>query len=230
MKRGLIMVLLAGTAFAGTASIITSFRSPCRNVRGIDYHGGYLYHAAVSENIVVTTTTGSVVQTIRALYTGTGLDRTNIEFWTATGYLINRLSTNGSLLRSFMGPVRVRGITFGEGFLWLTGNDTRIYKITVNGSVVNSFTLPRCNSYGICYRNRELWLAERSEGSIFQVTVGGSFIESYPLPQYPWGVTCEGQYIWYSSFMNGWVYKMLPIPYGTAVTPASLGKVKALYR
>ena len=215
-------------AHGGTASIVSSFKSPCRNIRGIDYHAGYLYHAAISEGIVKTTTTGSVVQTIRALYTGAGLDRTNIEFWTCRGF-INRLSTTGSLIRSISIPITGRGVAFGEGFLWLTGGDTRIYKITVNGSVVNSFTLPRCNSYGICYRAGYLWLAERSKGSIDHITIGGSFIESYDIPQDPYGVTREGAYVWYSDLKSGWVYKMLPIP-TSSITPTSAGRIKALYR
>ena len=127
-----------------------------------------------------------------------------------------------------MGPVTNRGIAYGGGFLWVTASTTYIYKLTIDGSAVNRFILSGCNPDGICYDDGELWLAERSKGGIWNVTTSGSIIESYDIPQTPWGVTCQGEYIWYSVYANGYVYKMLPIT--TGIAPASLGKVKALYR
>lgn len=225
--------LMTASSFAGTGSIITSFKSPCRYVEsiGIDYHAGYLYHGDYRWGMIIKTTMkGSVVQTISAPYAGTGLDRTNIEFWACRADIIHRLDTTGSLMRSIYTPDKGYGVAYGEGFLWFTATNNHIYKLTVNGLVVSSFRFSGHAPRGICYRNQELWLADLStRRGIDQVTVSGSFIESYRLPQRPWDVTCEGQYIWYSGYVNGWVYKMLPIPYGTAVAPASLGRIKALF-
>ncbi|MEE9457946.1 MAG: hypothetical protein V3W11_12445, partial [bacterium] len=67
-----------GTATAlatGSGSIVSSFRTPCTNgVYGIDYHGGYLYHAEGGNLHVFykTTTAGSVVETIRNYTSATG--------------------------------------------------------------------------------------------------------------------------------------------------------------
>lgn len=236
MKRGLIITstLIAGTAFAGTASIITSFKSPVTYVQGIDYHGGYIYHSAPRTTIFKTTTIGSVVQKIYADPTRAGLDRTDIEFWTAgpISKAIFRLSTTGSWIGTIPMPTTGRGISFGEGFLWFTGNDTRIYKVTTKGAIVTSFRIQTPPGYinprGICYYGGKLWLVDSNIGAITQATISGSFIESYSTAQDPYGVTCEGNYIWYSDLISGWIYKMLPIT--STVTPASLGKVKALYR
>lgn len=230
MKRGLIIgVLTAGTAFAGTGYIVASFKSPVAYVQGIDYHGRYIYHSAPRTTIFKTTTAGSVVQTIHADPTRAGLDRTDIEFWTTGGLGIFRLSTTGSWKGTISIPTAGRGVTFGEGFLWLTGNDHRIYKITTTGSIVTSFIISAVNPCGICYYDGELWLVNSNFWAIVQATTSGSFIESYNIPHEPYGVTCEGNYIWYSDLKSGWIYKMYP--YSTnAVAPASLGKVKALYR
>jgi hypothetical protein len=226
--KALALILIASTAFAGTASIVSSFRSPAKTVAGIDYYNGYIYHACQNNGIYETTTSGSNPQMIPTRYAGLGLDRTTAEYWTCLSYAITRLDTEGKYIKAISAPHITRGVTFGATHVWTTGEDNRINKITVNGSPAGSFALPGCNPYGICYSDDELWLAERSKGGIWHVTTTGSLIESYDIPQTPWGVACEGRYIWYSVDANGYVYKALPIP--TPVAPESLGKVKALYK
>ncbi len=222
------LILISSAAFAGTASIVSSFKSPVTGVRGIDYHGGYLYHSAPPTTIFKTTRAGSVVQTIHADLTREGFDRTNIEFWTTGRSGIFRLSTTGSWIGTISIPEAGRGVAFGGGFLWLAG--ARVYKITLGGSVVTSFKVSTVNPRGICYRNAELWIVDSNIGAIAHATTTGSFIESYDTPHNPYGVTCEGSYIWYSDLKSGYVYKMLPIPYGSSIIPASLGKIKTLYK
>lgn len=226
---GLVGGCLMGVgALAGTGSIVASFKSPVMNVRGIDFHDGYLYHSAPPTIIYKTTRAGSVVQTIRADLTREGFDRTNNEFWTTGRSGIFKLSTTGSWIGTISIPEAGRGVAYGGDYLWLAG--ARIYKLKLGGSVVTSFRVGTVNPRGICYRNQYLWIVDSNIGAIAHATTTGSLIESYSTPQDPYGVTCEGSYIWYSDLKSGWVFKMKPIPYGTAVEPVSLGKVKVLYR
>jgi len=229
MKRGLIIgVLTAGTAFAGTASIVSSFKSLSPQVYGIDYHGGYLYHTSSRDAIYKTTTTGSLAEKIPTRYIEYGVDRTGTEFWTTgVGINIYRLSTTGTLIRSINAPERGRDIAFGDGFLWHVASN--IYKLTTNGSFVSSFSFSGRNLRGICWAAPYLWLADVGKNQVFQMTTQGSIVDYFPIPHQPYGVTCEGAYVWYSVTSNQHAYKMYP--YSTnAIAPVSLGKVKALYR
>ena len=219
--------LMATGAFAGTALIVSSFKSPSSYPAGIDYHGGYIYHSQDRYGIYETTTTGSVVGTIRTGdQTGVGLERTDTNFWTTGGAAILKLSTTGSWTGTIPIPTKGRGVAYGGGFLWLAAHI--IYKITPGGSIVTTFRVSTINPCGICYHDDKLWIIDSNIGAVVHATTTGSLIESYSTLHDPYGVTCEGEYIWYSDLKSGYVYKMLPIT--TAVAPASLGKVKAIYR
>lgn len=229
----IITVLCAAAAFGGTASIVASFQSPCSYAFGIDYHGGYIYHGDGRNYIYQTTTTGSIITSYYVGNASVGIDRTEFEFWTCNsgGGTIFRLSTMGSLIRSFKGPViPSHDVTYGEGFLWISGS-TYAFKTTVNGSVVGSFELPTGGQRGICWDELYLWTAG-SNYQIYQITQSGSIIDSFVITKLPYGVTWDGTYLWYSGYVSPtegyWVYK---VKVGfTPVAPASLGEVKALYR
>jgi len=153
---------------------------------------------------------------------------TGTEFWTTgVGINIYRLSTTGTLIRSINAPERGYDIAFGDGFLWHVASN--IYKLTTNGSFVSSFSFSGRNLRGICWAAPYLWLADVGKNQVFQMTTQGSIVDYFPIPHQPYGVTCEGAYVWYSVTSNQHVYKMYP--YSTnAIVPVSLGKVKALYR
>ena len=223
-----VITICAGTAFAGTASIVSSFRSPCSTYAwGIDYHGGYVYHGDGHNYIYRTTTTGSRLDSLSVGNASAGIDRTDLEFWTCNrGGWIFRLSTEGSTIRSFEKPVDSYGITYGEGFLWYSSK-SYVYKLTVNGSGVSSFRLPTASHRGICWDAPYLWTASNGSQMIYRITQTGSVVDSISIaPNNPWGVTWDGSYLWYTA--NYYVYQV-SISH-TPVAPASLGKVKAIYR
>ena len=223
-----VITICAGTAFAGTASIMASFPTPCRSsAYGIDYYDGQLYHAdGPYRTIYKTDTVGSVLGVIPTTMRPFGIDRTQTEFWTDdSAAMIYRLETTGSFIRSFKGPgVRSGGVAFGEGFIWYTSGPT-VFKLTPNGSIRDSFDLPG-GLHGICWYASNLWVADWSQGKIYQTTEAGSIIESITPVGTPYGVTWDGSYLWYTA--NGYVYQV-SISH-TPVAPASLGKVKAIYR
>jgi hypothetical protein len=234
MKRGIIIAgtLLAGFAFAGTGSIVASFRSPCSYVYGIDYYGGYLYHTDgnIDGWIYKTTTTGALVESIKNITAARGIDRTQTEFWTCS-YIpprVYRLSTTGSILNSFPIEGTGYGITFGEEVLWYT-QGTFVFKVTTNGSIMRSFAAPGLSVTGIFWDDPNLWLVNSNLRTFFLVNQNGSILDSVGAPKgRPYGITWDDSYLWYSTEDNRYVYKMKVSL--TAIAPASLGKVKALYR
>ena len=229
MKRLAAITLCAATAFAGTASIVTSFISPCNpgDVYGIDYYDGSLYHAggATSGYIYRTTTDGSTISSFK--HRASGIDRTWSEFWTSfySARLIYRLSTTGTVIRTIEAPGLGPGVAYGEGFLWYsTGSE--IYKLLVDGSIVESFKTPKVGATGVCWDDPNLWLAVYPAGTIYKITQTGSIIGSTQTKGNPYGVSWDGSYLWYTAI--GWVYKA-KVNF-TSIAPASLGRVKALYR
>ena len=228
MKWLAAITLCAATAFAGTASIVASWPSPCSSsAYGIDYYGGYLYHAdSPAYKIYKTNTAGSILETIPTTIRPFGIDRTQIEFWTDDGAaMIYRLETTGTFIRSFKGPGIISGgVAFGEGFIWYTSGPV-VFKLTPNGTVVKSFELPG-GLHGINWYASNLWIADWSKGKIYQTTEAGRIIESITPVGRPYGVTWDGSYLWYTA--NRYVYQAHISP--TSIAPASLGRVKALYR
>ena len=234
-----VLLVVAITADAGEMSIVASWRSPSNATMGIDYYGGYLYHATPGQDIInITTTSGSFVASLPDPSRAYDIDRTAIEFWTAngTGSGITRLSTVGSYIRGVATPGSLgRGVTYGEGCLWYATYITApvVYRLTANGSIMASFRLPGRSPGGLFWDASTLWYADAANpppnGLIYHVTTTGSVIDSIAVPStQPAGVTWQGQYLWYTDYKTHYVYQVRYSP--VAVSPASLGRVKAMYR
>lgn len=220
--------LIAVQGWAGTASIVSSFKSPCANIYGIDYHDGYLYHADNIKGgyIYQTNTMGSITARVRNLTGARGIDRTASEFWVCSydGWT-HRLSTSGSILSSFKVSGLGEGITLGTGYLWYT-DGFRVCQVTLNGSLVRSFNAPGTRAFGICWKAANLWIVNPSNHYIYRTKESGSVIGSFRTTAIPYGVAWDSSYIWYSA--GDYVYRARVL--FTALVPVSLGKVKALYR
>jgi hypothetical protein len=221
--------LITAEVYGGTASIVASFKSPCPTAYGIDYHNGYLYHAdgLTAGYIYETDTTGSVTRKIRNLTGARGVDRMPSDFWTCNyDAWVHRLSTTGSVLSSFRAWQQGYGITFGGGYLWYTQYHY-VFKVTLTGSIVRSFTITGLAPSGICWDTPYLWIANLVNHNVYLTTQGGGVIDKISIPCRPYGVTWDGSHIWFSG-VNHWVYRARVC--FTAVAPVSLGRVKALYR
>jgi hypothetical protein len=229
MKAFVTLTLCAAAAFAGTASIVSSFQSPCGSkVRGLDYHDGYLYLVEYANSIYCTTTTGSVVSQIPGGLMG--IDRTDYGFWSCSQTFIYLLTTSGSYVRTYEAPSTAWDVTEGGNYLWC-GTGALAYRLrSDNGSRLGSFRLPSSANRGLDWDAKENCLGSIDAYKIYQLTTTGIVVESFNVPggRSPYGITRQGQYIWYSSPTTGYIYKALPCY--TAVAPASLGRVKALYR
>jgi hypothetical protein len=233
---GIIAAIVIGVAAAlatGDGSIVASFPG-VRPTCDLDWHGGYLYQASGAA-IWEITTSGSFVRTIPigSYVQPVGVERTDVEFWTcrmagSTGY-IHHLTTTGSYLNSFTTPFSGRGIAYGGGYLWCTSGSA-VYKITTVGSVVSSFPKPGNYVSGISWAGPYLWVSDEwTGGAIYQVTTSGSVVRSIFRPsQRPYGVAWDGRYVWYTDVLINWIYAMTVAV--TSAEPASLGRVKAVFR
>ncbi len=242
----LIAVLASGAAATG-GSIIRSFESPCNDrTDGIDYRGGYLYHANFNGpcEVLKTNVAGSVVSSLKEPAYAVGVDFTGTVYWAYTFWpqvprdRIYRVNEAGSITASFAAPSNGYGVTYDGESLWYStaGNHNwnYVYRLTKQGSVVSSFQAP----HGSGFLNRDvdwggsyLWLAQSSSagGFIYQMTTAGSVVFSiFMQGRRPTGVAWDGKHVWFADGGNDWVYQMKWS--GVDVAPASIGKVKALFR
>lgn len=235
------LLAAVGSVF-GAGSIVSSFLSPCSNRSdGMCYCGGYLYIMDYPVGTVYrTTTNGSVLGSWAGPRNGSGVHFTGTHFWTNTyspGWAYYR-DSNGSILASFAGPAPGYGITSDGTYLWYSCALTRntVWQLTTTGSVIGSFGGPGRWCSGLDWDPRGyLWVADAPYGGvtgIYRVTTNGSVVESYsPLPVafQPVGCAWDGSYVWYCDFWPPlYVYQMDTVV--TSVEPASIGKVKALFR
>jgi hypothetical protein len=238
---------LAGGAAASGGSIIRSFESPCNDCTdGIDYRGGYLYHANFNGpcEIIKTTTAGSRVSSLTDPTYVRGVDFTGAVYWVYSFWpqvprdRIYRVTEAGSLAASFAAPSNGYGVTYDGEHLWYSTAGSHywnyVYKLTTKGSVVSSFQAPHGKGYlnkDIDWGDSCLWLAQSSSagGFIYQMTTAGSVVFSIFLQgREPTGVAWDGKRVWFADGGNDWVYQISWS--GVDVAPASIGKVKALFR
>jgi hypothetical protein len=231
------VVLVAGTAL-GAGSIISSFRSPSSYVMGMGYHSPYLYHSDYTTNrIHVTTTTGSLVRTLAAPTRTIGVDFTGTYFWVAcyVPRMVYQLTSTGSIVTSFTPAADGYGITFDGTYVWFSSarSGNNIYQYTTAGSLIKSFPGPGTFNGGLDWANGYIWVGDwpATNAGVCRITTAGSIVESYrPVPSggRSAGVAWDGSYLWYSNNTNNYVYKIDTVM--TSIFPASLGKIKSIYR
>jgi hypothetical protein len=241
-------VLTAVAAAAATGgSIIRSFESPCSDcVDGLAYRSGYLYHANYNgpREILITNTTGSIVGSVDGPAGLTGVEYTGTCYWvydhrsTVPNNVISRLDPSGSVIGSFAAPNYGYDVACDGSYLWYSTGGSHylnyIYKLTKGGSILMSFQAPHgsgFNNRGLDWGAGSLWLAQRGArgGYIYQMTSAGSVVYSMYMPtRKPKGVAWDGAYVWFTDAATEYVYQMRWS--GIGVEPASVGRVKALFR
>lgn len=108
-----------------------------------------------------------------------------------------------------------------------------LYTMTTTGSVVRSFRQPGTFPGGVDYvAPGYLWLTNWSGSPLlYYCTTMGSVIDSFSTPgcARPSGVTWDGNYVWYHDYSSPNLCIRAKVNF-TGIAPASLGKVKALFR
>jgi hypothetical protein len=172
-------------------------------------------------------------------------------------YAINRLSstyrvlaiapTSGSIVSSFVVPAPFtvpQGLTFGGGYLYIADMyQSRILKTTTTGSVVSNidpgvFALKGLAWDGDTAGGPYLFACEtNAKHTIHQINPSsGSVVKSFDGPPFTGniiGLTWDGTYLWacqnyWSTYM--YAFQFIAHDPNPAVSPASLGKIKSLYR
>ncbi|UCH79232.1 MAG: hypothetical protein JSU81_04595 [Candidatus Coatesbacteria bacterium] len=164
-----------------------------------------------------------------------------------------RNSSTGADVRNFglpAGATSASGIDFDNGTaaspVWL-GDQTawRIFNLTSTGSLVSSLSTTFGGVGGVAYDGATSggpYLFAGTRGTPCQVysvsPTSGSVLYSFEAPVSNGalrGLTWDGTYLWtidnrFGSPNVGWVYQFIGYVPNIGVVPASVGKIKALYR
>ena len=114
---------------------------------------------------------------------------------------------------------------------------SNVYKLSANGSVLSSFRLSEPgHANGICKQGDFFWAAVDtfefpSFSGAYKIKAGGSVVASFersPFGQNTNDCTFDGEYLWIVS--NDCMVCCCDVSNAPAVVPASVGRIKALYR
>jgi hypothetical protein len=255
MKKGYILITAAAicalaASALGWGSVVSWFNCPggSQFPNGVGYRDNYLYittnqpdrcyrtnfsgSIVLSHSLPTTTTRGCAAGVIGSL----------AYYWVANNNprRVYRIGWNsGSIYHSFTPPgtdawglaYRQSGSTY---YLYYTSSsDRRLYRLNaVNGSVYNTYALafaPR----GIGYGDGYLWIADGA-GYIRKCSVTGSTYDRFSVGSYGYVAGCDydasRNQVWVGfNAPNHRIYRF-ETSSGTAVTPESMGKIKAAFR
>ncbi len=242
-----VSVVTTATLTLAWGSLVSSFKSPGTYPDGIGYLDGYLYIAGPS-TLYRTTTTGSLISTWKCpaeFFSGVTAGEIGGAgyFWFSAGPLsgpdriYRATATTGSICGSFMEPTsHPWGLALrDETSLFIThaNRDWLFLVHPVSGSVYSTYSLnfpPMDAAYD---PHGYLWISEFDSRDVWQCTTNGSRIASFSTAAYgrPGGVAFDGLYLWVG-VIERLIYLIMQyeVGYEPAVGPASLGRVKALFR
>jgi hypothetical protein len=170
-----------------------------------------------------------------------------ITVWDDNEYkqYVYRLSYTGEIIGSFAvdlpgtGPDFISSLVFDGSSYWVTdpdSNESKVYKLNSSGSVLASFIVNRTGTAnGICKQGDFLWLSlDDFSGDFYgacKIRPTGSIAASFGnsrFSQTTYDCAFDGRYLWFVTD-NDMVY-CFDVSNAPAVAPASIGKIKALYR
>jgi hypothetical protein len=237
----IVAIIAATSAWGVFGDIISSIPSPARYPQSLAWDGNYLWCFCCEDYMFyrVVPASGSVVSSFRLSLTAPGK---GLAY--AGGYLyhitdkpdvVYRITTTGSIVDWFSNPfaqaMRSGGFTYDGRHLWFTSIHPHIFwEMTTSGSVVSSFGTsfypfdPAWDGdYLICGTYSPSHM-------LYRLTTTGSIVESAAPPaNYPWGCCFDGTYMWVSTTVGSNYIWKLDAEGASAISPASVGKVKALF-
>ncbi len=164
----------------------------------------------------------------------------------ATARIFALNDTSGALVASFPGPypggTHLNGLTWDGAYLYTSSYDSPwIYRLNPSGAVVDFWAAPHARNTGLALGLDKLWVVStRPYYEVLRCAVGGGVLGSFKFDvgdEYVGGA-CWGRAafntLFISTYSGGkYVYEVLATDAGgpvETVTPASLGRVKALFR
>jgi hypothetical protein len=246
--------VFAAPAYAGMGDVLTSWQAPLYNdVNGIAFEGEYIWlnnAAGETKGVFKCTKAGSVIKEMGFPYHGWGpayaLTFDGEYLWTIFHPPVGpvkydnyaKYTTKGSYAGGFAThryPLYYpsRAVSWDGQYLW---TDERLSEVTAGkyttaGSLVGTFSVPGKWGTDAAYYNDQLWYGTTYPyDTVFGGVIGGDVVASFAAP----GGSCyavgfDGEYLWTADRNKPqYIYKVDIEVVGVA--PASVGKVKALYR
>jgi hypothetical protein len=245
-----VLVVRAATAFGALGDIVSSFRAPATQPRGLARQNQYLFvldYNSPNRVYRVHPTNGSVVGSWPTPYsTGNrGLayifgGNLYVGCWSNdTIYRCN--SDNGSVIASWavghdpqgLAPVQTGDGGSGATSLYCSDSSPSYFwrHHYTTGSVISSFAAPHTGFQDITYdhRNRLIW--QYRSFVVYGITTIGSVVASFAWPGHGSyaGMAYHSYYLYISATTQQYIYRV-HCPSNVGVAPASLGRVKALFR
>jgi hypothetical protein len=142
---------------------------------------------------------------------------------------------NGSVVNRMRvrlpGNARFESVYFDGSNDWVCDpddNGSKIYKIDGQGAPISSFTLNKAGrTYGITKQGDFFWFTVGGPTGAYKTRANGSVVASFGLLGEPRDCTSEDNHLWVSIGSTVFCYDVSNAP---AVVPASVGRVKALFR
>lgn len=241
------LMIYAASASAKVGDVIASFPAPAPNPTTMTWVDGNLYCFCETPpyNIwKVKPSNGSVLGSFRfakAAGDTAGLAHDRQYFWVGNRVenVIYCFESGGSVVSSFKATWDVgEGLAFSDYHLWGTERggewNFMLYQMRRDGKVIRSYSL-YYQMYDPVWDGRYIWVPSYDNiVKLYRIAcmdvVDGSVVTMFPSPaDGARGMAFDGAYLWLSTMADdGRIWK---IDRGTvAVEPASLGRVKALYR
>ena len=234
--------LLVGTPARGAfGDVVASFPAPAQVPSALAWDGRYLWvlcntTPSVSTVFRLNPDNGSVISSFaspyRAASRGLTWDGTYLYLGRFNPYVVSWRSTTGSLYGTFTLPAYYGGLAWDGSHLWATDRSPYyFYRVTTRGSLVSSFPVsffPFDPGFG----NGYLFVGTFTPlQRLYKLTTAGSIVESAnPPANHPWGCCFDGTYVWFTDVTSHhYIWKCDAGQY-PAVVPASVGRVKGLFR
>jgi len=243
--------LFVGAGHAVLGDIVGSFTAPDPVLRGLGRSTNYLYVLGLTgaPDIVFrcNPSTGSVYGSWSAPYITANRGLTVTEgnrVWIScymNNFVYECAAGSGSVYGSWHAshdPFGLAPLCTGDGGQGTTGifsydtdpNNIFLHNLT-NGSVTRFFPLAHATAYDFAYdhRNRLIWKYYLPNIYGYDTSTGSvvaSFARPYPSTCY--GLAYYGEYLWISAEDGN--ISIVHCPGNVAVTPASVGRIKALFR
>jgi hypothetical protein len=257
--KKLLIVTLAGlcaaaAAYGALGDIVGSFQVSNNNA-GLGISSRYLYCNDYSPGVIymVNPTNGSVYGSFNSVHStySRGLAFDGTYLWQNKAYsspyqTYRTNATTGSIYASYALPnSTTHGVApratgdYGAGtdalFQSYYSGDI-IYVMNLSGSITGSFSVPTvCMMYEIAYdwRNKLVWGGMNASGGsvpIWGVDTTGSIVASFGVNiSNSYGLTYAGEYLW-AGTTAGWIYSIHCPILNNSIRPASMGKIKAVFK
>jgi sugar lactone lactonase YvrE len=241
----IILMVAAAPALAGFGSVVSSFRKTDNiTSRGLAWVDGNLVTTNASSSgdhrWRVYTPAGSLVATFAGpeeYNAHIGAEHDGTYFWTGSWVddRVYRFASGGSVVSSFHAGWP-NGVAWDGQYIWWTSYiGDWFYKCRPNGSVVTSWRVSSITDTGdLAWDGIYLWCADIGSGYVYRLNTAGAVSRRFAAPgDETYGCAFDGEYLWVSdtTIDHQTVFYKVDIDYsGPAVVPASVGRVRALFR